>query len=84
MLKFNPKAAVFQSVLFKGKSSHRALPYKWTENLAFLSTYYLPSEVELRTQDSSSPEGGHVEGTTLEAEKSDDPHLHSGPPSLRA
>lgn len=24
MLKFNPKAAVFQSVLFKGKSSHIA------------------------------------------------------------
>lgn len=40
MLKFSPKAAVFQSVVFKRKSSHQALPYKW--NLALLPTYYLP------------------------------------------
>lgn len=50
MLKFSPKAAVFQSVVFKRKSSHQALPYKRTGTLAFLPTYYLPSEVKHRTQ----------------------------------
>lgn len=59
MLKFSPKAAVFQSVVFKRKSSHQALPYKRTGTLAFLPTYYLPSEVKHRTQ-GSSPEGGGV------------------------
>lgn len=63
MLKFSPKAEVFQSVVFKRKSRHQALPCKWTGNLALLPTYYLPSEVELMT--GLLPRRRRGRGTTL-------------------